>query len=513
MDLPTVWVPVLLIVAAVPAAGLGYLAWQHRRAPGALPLALSAVLVAAWCGLAAIESTTNTPAPKLLLLNLIAICQSVLPVLWLLVVLEFTGSRPWLRRAQVWLFVIPIVTLALATVNGRPAPAGAGVLVSASPWFAVQQIYSGLLLAISFLLLARAWPRAAAPQRGPLSMLLACLLLPLAWGLMSAARPSEAAEVTLALSTLFLVAGLYSLRLFDLTPLAQAALVSTLPEAMVVIDLDGRLVDFNPAAARLFDWPASDARASRGRPAGQALAGWPHLAELLAVAPGTAAPAELVSGLGADRRVYELSLTPLANAHGRALGRLLTLRDATAYHRIEDELARLATTDELTGLADRQRGYEALTDEIRRARRYESALSVLLIDLDQFKPLNDQIGRQAGDEMLRAVARAIQRLARQSDLPARAGSDEFMLILPHTNLLGAETVAGRLLAAVSQISAGSQIPAGAEPARLRLSLGAAELTADDDDPGESLLARAEKAMRAAKAAGGGRVVVEDRASV
>jgi len=76
-----------------------------------------------------------------------------------------------------------------------------------------------------------------------------------------------------------------------------------------------------------------------------------------------------------------------------------------------------------------------------------------------------------------------------------------MLILPHTNLLGAETVAGRLLAAASRSEAASG---------LSLSLGAAELAADDDEAGEQLVARAEQALRAAKAAGGGRVMVEER---
>jgi len=506
LDLSTTWVPVLLVLAAMPPAWLSLLAWQRRRVPGALPLAVTAVFVTAWCGLAAVENTTNTPAFKILLINLETICQSLLPVVWLLVVLEYTGHRPWQGRAQVWLFVIPVVTLALAVTSnllatGGPLAAGAvpnpGTLVTASPWFTVQLIYSALLLTISLVLLARAWLRADPARRGALTMLLACLLFPLAWGFMTELKPENAAPVVLALCTLLLAVGLYSSRLFELSPLAQAALVASLPEAVAVIDLDGRVADFNPAAAQLFELT------SRGQPAAQALAGWPNLAELLAAAPaaGPAAPAELVSGVGADRRVFELRLTPLADPYGRPLGQVLSLRDATERRRIEDELALRAATDELTGLADREHGFQALGDEVRRMRRYESTLSLLLLDLDHLKALNDQAGRAAGDAALRSVARAMQRLARQSDLPARSGEDEFMLILPHTNLLGAETVAGRLLAAASRSEAASG---------LSLSLGAAELAADDDEAGEQLVARAEQALRAAKAAGGGRVMVEER---
>jgi diguanylate cyclase (GGDEF)-like protein len=267
-----------------------------------------------------------------------------------------------------------------------------------------------------------------------------------------------------------------------------------------VIDASLRIADCNPAAAELFGWAD---RGGRGQPAAEALGAWPELAGALG---GEGLPAELAKGLGAGRRVYELSLAPLADPHGRPVGQVLTMRDATEHRRIEDELARRSTTDDVTGLADRDRLFEALGDELRRARRYEAPLALLLLDLDHFKVLNDQFGRQAGDEALRAVARAMQRLARQSDLPARQGGAEFVLVLPNTNLLGAETVAGRLLAAVNQI----QAPAGAG---LSLSVGAVELAPGDDEQGEALLARAERALRAAQAAGGGRVMVQEAARV
>jgi diguanylate cyclase (GGDEF)-like protein/PAS domain S-box-containing protein len=312
--------------------------------------------------------------------------------------------------------------------------------------------------------------------------------------------------VALALSTVLVVWAVSSFRLFDVSPLAQAAVIAALPEAMVVIDLDQRVADFNPAAAKLFGWARQgeqSSRGARGQPAVEALVVWPELAAAVSAAVGgQAPPAELEQGLGTDRRVFELSLAPLADAHGRTLGQVLTVRDATERRRVADELARLATTDDITGLADRRRLFEALGDEVRRARRYEASLALLMLDVDNFKALNDQFGRQAGDEALRAVARAAQRLARQSDIPARQGSDEFVLVLPQANLLGAETVAGRLVAAASQI----QVAGGPW---LSLSVGAVELAPDDDEQGESLLARAEKAMGAARASGGGRVMVEE----
>jgi diguanylate cyclase (GGDEF)-like protein len=512
---PYAWVPVLLLLAAAPTAWLGLAVWRRRRVPGATPLALTALLVAVWCALAAVESTSRNQPVQLFLSNLEYISQACLPVLWLLVVLEFTGRDSRLRRALPWLFVVPAVTVALVFTNrwhGLLLPPGdvpaldfAARLAQYGPWYWVQTLYSYLLLAASLLLLGLSWLRAAPPYRAQLSTLLACMLVPLAWIGLSAfqqatSAPFAAAPVVLALSTLIVVWGLFSFHLFDVRPLAQAAVLAGLSEAVVVIDANQRIADCNPAAVELFGWAD---RGGRGQPAAEALGAWPELAGALG---GGGLPAELAKGLGAGRRVYELSLAPLADPHGRPVGQVLMVRDATQHRRIEDELARLSTTDDVTGLADRDRLFEALGDELRRARRYDAPLALLLLDLDHFKGLNDQFGRQAGDEALRAVARAMQRLARQSDLPARQGGDEFMLVLPNTNLLGAETVAGRLVAAVNQI----QAPAGAG---LSLSVGAVELAPGDDEQGEALLARAEIALRAAQAAGGGRVMVQEAARV
>jgi diguanylate cyclase (GGDEF)-like protein len=502
---PNFWVPILLVSAAALTAWLGFASWRRRRLPGATPLALTALLVAVWCAVAAVETTSSSRPVQLFLANLEYISQALLPVLWLLVVLEFTGREPRLRRALPWLFIVPAVTMALVFTNrwhGLLLTNGAAP--GYGPWYWVQTSYSYLLLAASLIFLVLGWMAAAAPiARGQLATLLACMLVPLAWIAIGAFQSVTAAPVVLALSALIVAWGLFSFRLFDVTPLAQAVVIAGLPQAVVVIDLDQRIAEFNPAAAGFFGWANP---AGRGQPAAEALADWP---ELVAALRGGEAPAEISTGLGAARRVFELSLAPLADPHGRPVGQVLTLRDATQHRRIEDELARLSTTDEVTGLADRRRLFEALGDEVRRARRYESSLALLMLDLDHFKELTDRFGRQAADEALRAVARAMLRLARQSDLPARQGGDEFVLVLPHTNLLGAETVAGRLVAAASQLQVAAS-PAGGP--RLSISVGAVELAPDDDEQGESLLARAEKAVLAAKEAGGGRLMVEERVS-
>jgi diguanylate cyclase (GGDEF)-like protein len=112
------------------------------------------------------------------------------------------------------------------------------------------------------------------------------------------------------------------------------------------------------------------------------------------------------------------------------------------------ELERLATTDDLTGLANRRRFYQELESQIAKARRHEIPLSLLLLDVDKFKQVNDRHGHQRGDNVLRTVAEAITSRLRAGDLAARLGGDEFALLLPHTTHARALTVASELEACI-----------------------------------------------------------------
>lgn len=177
-----------------------------------------------------------------------------------------------------------------------------------------------------------------------------------------------------------------------------------------------------------------------------------------------------------------------------------------ALHSANLTLQRLATEDGLTGLANRRAFDERLATEINRARREHAPLSLLLIDVDHFKPFNDIYGHVEGDECLREVGSLIRLIAthRGSDFAARYGGEEFAILLPHTPASGALQVAERLRTAIITADRPHE---GSLYGRLTLSIGIAELVPDDTTTGsDGLIDRADQALYAAKEQGRNRVV-------
>jgi diguanylate cyclase (GGDEF)-like protein len=164
-------------------------------------------------------------------------------------------------------------------------------------------------------------------------------------------------------------------------------------------------------------------------------------------------------------------------------------------------LADLARRDALTGLANRRAFEEALRREVARARRSGDALSVVALDVDNFKRVNDTHGHAAGDVALAEVAARAQRALRAEDLLARVGGEELAALLPGATLAAAAEVAERIRHAVCE----SSIPVGTTAVSLTVSLGCASLDAEEREAAP-LLARADARLYDAKRAGRNRVV-------
>jgi len=167
-------------------------------------------------------------------------------------------------------------------------------------------------------------------------------------------------------------------------------------------------------------------------------------------------------------------------------------------------LRNLSSLDGLTGVHNRRAFDERLDLEWRRAHRNEALLSLLLIDIDYFKKLNDSAGHLAGDECLRQVADCIKgNIRRPPDFCARFGGEEFVVILPETDAQGAVDMANRIRRSIENLD----IRFNEHSLRLTASIGCCSLVPHADREPHSLIECADKALYAAKAAGRNQVIV------
>ncbi|GAC1437122.1 MAG: hypothetical protein NVSMB51_10100 [Solirubrobacteraceae bacterium] len=170
---------------------------------------------------------------------------------------------------------------------------------------------------------------------------------------------------------------------------------------------------------------------------------------------------------------------------------------------LHEIVQRQAVTDELTGLFNHRRFHEDLELEAERARRFEQPVGLVMLDIDNFKRVNDTYGHQQGDQVLREVAGLMRSVSREIDSPARYGGEELALVLPQTDLDGAYQLAERLREAIADL----RVPllAGGGEMSVSASIGVAALPDNADEP-RTLIAAADAALYEAKHAGKNKTV-------
>ena len=197
--------------------------------------------------------------------------------------------------------------------------------------------------------------------------------------------------------------------------------------------------------------------------------------------------------------IDEMELVSRVNVHYR-LAR--TIRELEAS---EKALAEQATTDSLTKLKNRRAFFETGTKALALARRYVSDLSVILLDIDYFKKINDNYGHAVGDDALVVVADILMELSRTEDTVARIGGEEFAMLLPDTNRLGTAVLAERIRAAIER----EQFIVGDKIHQITASIGISSFGVDPAESIDQLLGVADNRLYLAKKAGRNRICVND----
>ncbi|WP_432544372.1 GGDEF domain-containing protein [Kineococcus sp. SYSU DK002] len=517
----------LLAVAVAVTAATGVLTFRRRRdTPAALPLTVALASVTLW-GLAVVLLNSGVPRPWLDALVLPQFLGIGATVLSLRLFVDAVSGRTTTARRVLALTVEPVLLVVVVALDPQLHWFHATVehvgdperrVVTAGPLFWVHTAYSYMVVLSAASTVHRLRRQTRGLLRRQATTMLVAIAAPFAanLGVVFLGDVVEVDVTPLAFTVtgvLFAYAVLQQ-DLLRLVPVARSLVVETVTDAVFVVDARERVVDVNPAGTALVR--------REGRPGGEvigrAFAGSvePALARAVGDGDGDAVVA-LRGGTHLDVRTRWIR-----DDRGRVLGRVVVARDVTeqlgaaraleranarlreqvaTIEHLRAELAEEAARDPLTGLRNRRRFVDDLADRLTAAAATGQPLSLVLLDVDHFKAVNDTHGHAIGDEVLVAVARALSAHARAEDV-VRYGGEEFVVLLPHLDAAAAHRRAEELRAACARVRV--------EVEDLRVTVSAGVATAPDhgSTPDELLLA-ADRALYEAKGGGRDRVALAD----
>jgi diguanylate cyclase (GGDEF)-like protein len=521
MTNPLLYLP--SISGALLGLGLAWVAVTRRPGGGWGHMIALGLGIAWWCAGQAFWLGASTLEQALLINRVQYLAIVMTPLFWFWLTLTQTGHSHWLRLPRGLLFgVVPVIILGAAWLV---EPGGGAALwreirvppevpvprVTYGPLFLLLVLHSyGLFLSGCILLIGR---YSQSPHYRV--QLFATGIFPIALVPMNAMfisgnwpLPVDPTPVAFAAGCTLVLWAMLRHRLLDLAPVGRTAAFDSLNEGVLILDARERVVDINDAACRLLEL---DPRRALGLRLEELLPG-----VTVAAASGACPEQRMRAAAGAER-FLQPAAAPIRETEAAITGTVVTLRDTTrereaqialrlAQQRLEQvnaELERMAHSDALTGLANRRLLLTRLDEEIARAQRSGAPLALLMIDLDDFKQVNDSRGHLAGDAVLEAAGALLRSLKRPADVAARYGGEELSLLLTDTDEAGARAAATRVRLALRALT--HRDTAGAS-FRITTSVGVALLQADETSANE-LINRADAALYAAKKAGRDRVAI------
>jgi len=498
---------IVFICGALTLALAGY-SWQRRSANSAREFSVCMTAVAIYVIGYGFELSSLNLETMLFWSRIEYVGILSFPTLFLVFTIQYTGHEKWLNlRNGILLSILPVSLLVFKLLDNSLHLIYSSVAVDASgefpmlafsrgPLYLVIAIYGLTLFAISYGLLVQKWRSSSALYRQQTqAMVITISIIYLVYLLYVIGIPffpeMKHLDINPFLYTFWGVVifrTMFRHRLFDLAPIARDALIERLSDGVVVMDTQARIVDANPEALKIFDWPAVPA----GKNVAESIGEWIDLRFLRA--PERPAKVETRIARGEIVRHYEISISDLQEKNRVTAGYLILVHDITERIQVENELKELSLVDELTGLTNR-RGFKMLGNQLlMMAQRMEYNLGLYYIDMDNLKWVNDVLGHAEGDKALKEIGDILRQTFRSADIIARVGGDEFVVLSVISDDHSIPTMMDRLNARV-------EISNKALPDyQIGFSVGVAVFSPENPRTMESLLEEADRDMYVKKAA-------------
>lgn len=434
-------------------------------------------------------------------------------VLWLMVALLYTKTIYYLKpQLGLLLFSIPVITFFVRLTNTwhhlfylnwgiREFQGYSSLFMERGVWYYVNIYYTilCLLLTVITYLVGYLKNKAGYSKSHFLVFLFASLLPFLGIVLVIFAFDEltiDYSALIMPISLLIISYGIIKYDFLEIRTLARETIFEYNSIGMVVFGPGERIIDYNKAAKKFFKKLGISLN---NYPMEQIFNREPELLEIFQ--SETSCDISLL--IDGEERFYEIDVVPLGGTHDGNRSMLKSIRDVTEEKKIKEKLKVLATIDSLSGLNNRAEFMNLAKEEFERVRRNKEQLSLLIMDLDYFKLINDSFGHAAGDEVIGEVGRLIKTSFRKTDIAGRIGGEEFAVVLKNTSLEDAQRIAEKF----RQTVANRKVVYEGQEITFTISIGLAGVFGNSDDIKDigDILKRADGALYKAKANGRNRV--------
>jgi len=438
---------------------------------------------------------------------------SFFPAFYIIMCLKYTGRIPRNYRFIIpLLFVIPVITLIMHNTSTQhnlfyinPAIDYNGLFPILSfqkgPLYIIHLTFINISLITGVIILTDFIRKAPAIYKKQGYLMLLGYMFPWLGFIMyiSDIIPwrIDITPLTLTIASPIWAFAMLRYQLFNLLPVARDYIYESLTDGIIIIDHDKRIVDFNSSAAKIFPQLAKN---RIGHTVTDVLG---EHSLLMSMILNKAQSGLDENTLMINESYFKTGITPLYNRRSREEGRIISLVNITNQVLMFEEMKKLASTDSLTGIYNRRNFFELAGKEVEKCERYNRPLSLIILDIDHFKKINDTYGHITGDSAIKHIVKIINDGIRSVDIFCRYGGEEFALLLPETEPDSGYKTAERLCRAL----ANSLFFTGADKITITASFGVSGRYPGNENNLDKMLQNADAALYEAKRSGRNRVKI------